>query len=51
MGPSDRSDGKANLMGALRKAMAVTGHATVKALQKADLMVVAPPAVRPGAQS
>lgn len=50
LGPSDRSDGRTNLMGALRKAMAVTGHGTLKDLQKAELMVTAPPAVRPGAQ-
>ena len=30
--------------------MAVTGHGTLKELQKAELMVTAPPAVRPGAQ-
>lgn len=49
-GPSDRSDGRTNLMGAVRKSMAVTGHGTLKELQKADLMVTAPPAVRPGGQ-
>ncbi|MFM7068706.1 MAG: GuaB3 family IMP dehydrogenase-related protein [Actinomycetes bacterium] len=49
-GPAERADGRANLMGALRKAMAMTGHATLKDLQKADLMVVAPPTVRPGGQ-
>lgn len=49
-GPSDRPDGRTNLMGALRKSMAVTGYGTLKELQKADLMVTAPPAVRPGAQ-
>jgi isopentenyl diphosphate isomerase/L-lactate dehydrogenase-like FMN-dependent dehydrogenase len=37
-------------MGALRKSMAVTGHGTLKELQKADLMVTAAPAVRPGSQ-
>lgn len=50
VGPSDRSDGRANLVGGLRKSMAVTGHGTLKEMQKADLMVTAPPAVRPGAQ-
>ena len=50
MGPSDRSDGRTNLIGALRKSMAVTGHGTLKELQKAELMVTAPPAVRPGVQ-
>ena len=49
-GPSDRADGRTNLMGALRKSMAVTGHGTLKELQKADLMVVGAPIVRPGAQ-
>jgi len=42
-GPSDRADGRSNLMGALRKSMAVTGHGTVKDMQKADLAVVAHP--------
>jgi IMP dehydrogenase len=50
VGPSDRSDGRANLVGGLRKSMAVTGHGTLKEMQKADLMVTAAPAVRPGAQ-
>ena len=49
-GPSERSDGRTNLIGALRKSMAVTGHGTLKELQKAELMVTAPPAVRPGVQ-
>jgi IMP dehydrogenase len=50
LGPSDRSDGRTNLIGALRKSMAVTGHGTLKELQKAELVVTAPPSVRPGAQ-
>ena len=50
LGPSDRADGATNLMGGLRKAMAVTGHGTLKDLQKADLMITAPPSIRPGAQ-
>ncbi len=50
LGPSDRADGRTNLMGGLRKAMAVTGHGTLKDLQKADLMITAPPSIRPGAQ-
>jgi IMP dehydrogenase len=49
-GPSDRADGRTNLIGALRKSMAVTGHGSLKELQKADLMVTAAPSVRPGAQ-
>lgn len=50
VGPSDRADGRCNLMGGLRKAMAVSGHGTLKELQKADLVVTTPPSVRPGAQ-
>ena len=38
-GPSARADGRLNLMGGLRKAMAVAGHETLKELQKADLVV------------
>lgn len=49
-GPSSRADGRTNLIGGLRKAMAVTGYATLKELQKAELMVTSPPGVRPGAQ-
>jgi len=49
-GPADRADGKTNLMGALRKSMAVTGYGSLKEFQKADLMVMSPPSVRPGAQ-
>ncbi|MGB6059149.1 MAG: GuaB3 family IMP dehydrogenase-related protein [Microthrixaceae bacterium] len=49
-GPSDRSDGRTNLMGALRKSMALAGHNTLKDFQKAELTVTAPPTVRPGAQ-
>jgi IMP dehydrogenase len=49
-GPSDRADGRTNLMGALRKSMAVTGYGTLKEFQKADLMVTSPPSIRPGAQ-
>lgn len=50
LGPSDRADGRTNIVGGLRKAMAVSGYATLKELQKAELMVTAPPSVRPGAQ-
>ncbi len=49
-GPSDRSDGRTNLMGALRKSMALAGHDTLKDFQKAEMTVTAPPSVRPGAQ-
>ena len=50
LGPSDRADGRTNLIGALRKSMAVTGHGSLKELQKADLSVTAPSFVRPGGQ-
>ena len=50
-GPSDRHDGRLNLMGGLRKAMAVTGHGSLKELQKADLMVTGSPQIGPGGQS
>ena len=50
LGPSDRADGRTNLIGALRKSMAVTGHGTLKEMQKAELMVTAAPTVRPGVQ-
>jgi len=43
-GPSQRSDGRVNLIGGLRKAMAVSGYETLKDLQKAELTVVTPPA-------
>lgn len=49
-GPANSSDGRTNLMGALRKSMSLTGYATLKDFQKADLMVAAPPSVRPGHQ-
>ena len=38
-GPSDHSDGHTNLMGALRKAMAVCGYESMKDLQKAELVI------------
>jgi IMP dehydrogenase len=47
-GPSDRSDGRTNLMGGLRKSMAVTGYGSLKEFQKAEVVVTAPPTVRPG---
>lgn len=40
-GPAVGTDGSTNLFGGLRKAMALTGHATVKELQKAELVVLA----------
>lgn len=50
LGPSDRADGRTNLIGGLRKAMAVTGHGSLKDLQKAELMITSAPSIRPGAQ-
>lgn len=50
LGPADRADGRTNLVGGLRKAMAITGYASLKEFQKAELVVTAPDAVRPGAQ-
>lgn len=41
VGPAVGIDGTTNLFGGLRKAMALTGHATVKELQKAELVVLA----------
>ncbi len=38
-GPSDRADGRANIFGALRQAMATLGYETVKELQKAELVI------------
>ena len=50
LGPSDRADGRTTLMGGLGKSMAVTGHGTLKELQKAELVITSPPTVRPGGQ-
>ncbi len=41
-GPAVDASGRTNLVGGLRKAMAVSGHSTLKEMQKADLMVTAP---------
>lgn len=49
-GPAVAADGRTNLMGALAKSMATTGHGTLKEFQKADLLVTEAPAVRPGTQ-
>lgn len=38
-GPSNRSDGRTNLIGGLRKSMAVTGYGSLKEFQKAELSV------------
>lgn len=42
VGPSDSSDGRLDLMGALRAAMALTGYETLKEFQKAEMMVSPP---------
>jgi IMP dehydrogenase len=39
-GPSDVADGRTNLVGGLRKAMAVAGYETLKDLQKAEMTVL-----------
>jgi IMP dehydrogenase len=39
VGPAHDNDGRRNLFGALRVAMATTGHANLKAFQKAEVMV------------
>ena len=40
VGPSDSSDGRLDLMGALRAAMASSGFESLKDFQKAELMIV-----------
>ena len=39
LGPAGDHSGTTNLLGGVRKAMALTGHASVKEMQKADLVV------------
>jgi len=39
VGPASTSDGRTNLVGGLRRAMATTGYETLKELQKAELAV------------
>jgi IMP dehydrogenase len=39
LGPAHENDGRRNLFGALRTAMATTGYADVKEFQKAEVMV------------
>jgi IMP dehydrogenase len=39
VGPSSEGDGRRNLFGSVRRAMAMTGHATLKEFQKAELVV------------
>jgi IMP dehydrogenase len=48
VGPSDSSDGRLDLMGALRAAMASSGYESLKEFQKAELMVVPDPATGAG---
>ncbi len=50
-GPADRSDGRTNLMGAMRKSMAVCGYDSVKDLQKAELVTTSRGGDRGGAES
>ena len=40
VGPSDTADGRLDLMGALRSAMASSGYESLKEFQKAELMVI-----------
>ena len=40
LGPSDSPEGRLDLMGALRAAMASSGYESLKEFQKAELMVV-----------
>ncbi len=40
LGPATEPDGRLNIFGGLRKAMATLGYETIKELQKAELMVV-----------
>lgn len=46
-GPATWADGRANLLGGLRKAVALSGYANVKQFQKAELVVSAPTRVHP----
>src|SRR5262249_56183709 len=39
VGPAHENDGTLNIVGALRTAMATTGHVTLKEFQKAEVMV------------
>jgi len=40
VGPSDSADGRLDLMGSLRSAMASSGYQTLKEFQKAELMII-----------
>ena len=39
LGPTDRPDGTANLIGALRRSMATTGYSDIKEFQRVDVVV------------
>ncbi|MGF1596115.1 MAG: GuaB3 family IMP dehydrogenase-related protein [Acidimicrobiales bacterium] len=39
LGPAERPDGRLNIFGGLRKAMATLGYETIKELQKAEIMI------------
>ena len=41
LGPADQADGRLNIFGGLRKAMATLGYDNIKDLQKAETMIVA----------
>lgn len=41
LGPATEPDGRLNIFGGLRKAMATLGYQSIKDLQKADIMIVA----------
>ena len=47
LGPAHEDDGRLNLFGALRAAMATTGHETLKDLQKAEVVVTGSAAIAP----
>jgi IMP dehydrogenase len=40
LGPAEEADGRLNIFGGLRRAMATLGYQTIKELQKADVMVL-----------
>jgi IMP dehydrogenase len=40
-GPSRSADGTMNVVGALRKAMAITGYSDVKEFQRVEMVVTA----------
>ncbi len=47
LGPSQRPDGTANLVGALRRSMATTGYSDVKEFQRVDLVLAPNSSVTP----